>query len=133
MAEEFDFSQFETFVKTFEVLQKNFEQFLRQFLLEMANRVISKVKPKTPVDTGALKSEWQIGEVTISEDKLEVEIINGQEYASYIEYGHRLTNGKWQEGKFMLTISIDDVNQQIPLRFRKAWNQFLLQGGFGNG
>ena len=55
-----------------------------------------------------------------------IEIINPVEYASYVEYGHRQTPGKyvpalgkrlkqgWVEGKFMLTISADEIQRDAP-------------------
>ena len=41
-----------------------------------------------------------------------IEIVNPVEYASYVEFGHRTRNGAgvgWVEGKFMLTISEQEV------------------------
>ena len=53
-------------------------------------------------------------------------IINPTEYASYVEYGHRQTPGRyvpalgkslkanWVKGRFMLTISIQEVEKALP-------------------
>lgn len=46
-----------------------------------------------------------------------IEIENPTEYASYVEYGHRTRNGGgigWVEGKFMLTISEEEVRRSAP-------------------
>jgi len=72
---------------------------------------------------------WMVGEVRISGQDLEVELINNMEYASFVEYGHRLVNGAWQDGRFMLTISMDEVNRQIPARFDKAFKAYLQSKG----
>ena len=55
-----------------------------------------------------------------------IEIVNPVEYASYVEFGHRQTPGRyvpalgkrlkkgWVEGKFMLTISEQEVQAAAP-------------------
>lgn len=129
MAKEFDFSQFEKFAENWQKMDDNFDEFLKKFLLEMANRLLAKVKPRTPVDTGAMRAMWQIGEIRASGRDLEVEILNGMEYASFVEYGARNVNGTWRDGRFMLTISIDEVQKALPARFDKAFRAFLQGAG----
>ena len=58
---DFDIKEFENYVKNFEKATKEFETFLKSFLLKEAQRVISKAKKRTPVDTGALRASWGIG------------------------------------------------------------------------
>jgi len=44
-----------------------------------------------------------------------IEIINPVHYASYVEFGHRTANHKgWVEGKFMLTISEQELEADAP-------------------
>ena len=55
-----------------------------------------------------------------------IEVVNPVEYASYVEYGHRQTPGRyvpalgkrlktgWVKGKFMLTISEDEIRRDAP-------------------
>lgn len=159
----FDFKEFEAFAKKWQDSQKEFEQFLRKFLLDMALRVIAEVKPKTPVDTGAMRAMWGVGNqllvlknagtkwndkkgqyqeqvaldpenstvatVDIVENSFEIAIWNGMEYASMIEYGHRFTNGRWQEGRFILTVAVDRIQKQIPLRFEQQFATWLTERG----
>lgn len=48
-------------------------------------------------------------------DTYVVEIINPLNYASYVEFGHRTSNHKgWVQGKFMLTISEQELDLQAP-------------------
>ncbi|MBR5584087.1 MAG: HK97 gp10 family phage protein [Lachnospiraceae bacterium] len=48
-------------------------------------------------------------------DSYVIEIINPVEYASYVEYGHRTRSGDgWVEGKFMLTVSEQEVQTDAP-------------------
>jgi len=45
----------------------------------------------------------------------EIEVVNPVEYASYVEYGHRTRNHQgWVPGRFMMTISADEVEQLAP-------------------
>lgn len=112
-----------------------FEDFLKDFLIEMANRIIAKVKRKgrTPVDTGALRSSWKLGNLISDGKNISVQILNGMEYATYIEYGHRIVrNGAevgWYEGRFMLKISIDEVRKQMPHRYIKEFNAWCETNG----
>lgn len=127
----FDFKQFEKYLKKFEEIPTDFKIFLESFLLDMGLRTISKVKPRTPVDTGALRNSWMLGNITVAKDELSVEIVNPMEYASYVEYGAANRDGSWRKGRFMLTISIDEIRQQLPARFEKEFNQFLKNKGIG--
>ncbi|MED3553996.1 HK97 gp10 family phage protein [Cytobacillus praedii] len=56
----------------------------------------------------------------------EIQVINPVEYASYVEYGHRTRNGKgWVQGRFMMTISADEVERQAPQILEKKLTKFL--------
>lgn len=146
----FDYKEYERWVKKLGIIKDDFDLWLKQFLLEQALRVIALGKPRTPVDTGYLRNSWYIGNqqivqkenyetgqaeidtsqsdiasIAVIGNTLEVEIGLGADYASYIEYGHHS-----YEGRYMLTISIDEVQRQIPARFNKEWLQFLKNRGF---
>jgi hypothetical protein len=111
----------------------NFEDFLKDFLIEMANRIIAKTKPRTPVDTGALRGAWKLGHFVFNKNDIGVEILNPMEYATEIEYGHRIVrNGVevgWYEGKFMLRTSIDEVKRQMPLRNKMNFENWCKRNG----
>ncbi|KQL17678.1 HK97 gp10 family phage protein [Cytobacillus solani] len=56
----------------------------------------------------------------------EIIIINPVEYAPYVEYGHRTRNHKgWVKGRFMMTISADEVERQAPKIVEKKLTKFL--------
>lgn len=163
MSREADFSQFEQFAKAWQNAYKDFDDFLKKFLLEMALRAIAKIKPKTPVGTpestgipgyvgGSLRAMWGVGsqEIIIKQtgsrmevdpekstiasidvvgDNFEVVIWNGMDYASFIEYGARNVDGSWRDGFFMMTVSIDEIQRQMPARFDKAFKQYLQSKG----
>lgn len=55
-----------------------------------------------------------------------VEIVNPTEYASYVEFGHRTRGGKgWVEGRFMLTISEQELQEDAPKVIEKKIKMIL--------
>lgn len=109
---------------------------------ELAARLLREVKRsgRTPVDTGELWRNWQVGSVVKEGDKYTVEVYNSTEYAEWVEFGHRQTPGRyvpaigkrlkkpWVQGKFMLTVStreIDNIKdrlirQRVEQKFREV-------------
>ena len=128
-----DFSGLDKFVNSMKVTRNEYNLFLRDLLVEMAERILARVKPRTPVDTGELRRSWELGELHGSGKNFEIEILNGMEYATEIEYGHRIvvnnTEVGWYNGRFMLKISIDEVEKQIPARYEKEFKTFCQERG----
>lgn len=75
---------------------------------------------------GTLKNGWTIGEVVKEGNVYRIEIINPVKYASYVEYGHRQQAGRyvpaiqrqlkggWAPGLYMLTISMQQIENVMP-------------------
>lgn len=56
----------------------------------------------------------------------EIEVINPVEYASYVEYGHRTRNHQgWVPGRFMMTMSVNEVEQLAPKLIEKKLMKLL--------
>ena len=140
-----DFSDLEKLKESLEISERDFDGFLRNFLVEMANRVIVKTKRKQSghegeqykaYDTGAMTNAWQLGNIQGNGKEISIEILNPMEYATEIEYGHRIVrNGievGWYEGRFMLKTSIDEIDRQMPARYKKQFNAFCVLRGLGN-
>lgn len=125
----FDLSEFEKFANRLQKANKEraVERFIQDFLLEMAYRAERKIKKRTPVDTGELRRNWSVGNVERRGDTYVVEIINNTDYASFVEYGHRtgaeLT--KWVEGRFMMTISMKEIERELPRYLEKRMAELL--------
>lgn len=105
---------------------------------ELAARLLSLVIPKTPVgkypkksgkNGGTLRRGWTAGKkvdpriyaqsvsVTKNGNVYSIEIVNPVDYASYVEYGHivHTRNGVgWVDGKYMLTVSEEELRQEAP-------------------
>ena len=75
---------------------------------------------------GSLRDAWMILPVEKHGDVYEITVVNNLDYASYVEYGHRQTPGRyvpalgktltasWVPGKLMLTISEQEVKTLAP-------------------
>lgn len=131
-----DFSSLQSFVNKVESelgSEEKVQEFIDACAKELAARLLTKVIRRTPVGVypdrvgGTLRRGWT-GEkqqdvqtyvntlnIVHSGENVTIEIINPVEYASYVEYGHRTRNHKgWVEGKFMLTISVQEIQQAAP-------------------
>lgn len=58
----FDFSEFKELRDKFAKMDKEWDDFLSRFLLEMGLRALTLTKENTPVDTGLLRNMWQLGD-----------------------------------------------------------------------
>lgn len=75
---------------------------------------------------GSLRDAWTILPVEKHGDVYEITVVNNLDYVSYVEYGHRQTPGRyvpalgkslkvsWVKGRFMLTISEQEVKVLAP-------------------
>ena len=131
-----DVTQLKEYTDELEKVRKDFKDFLSKFITQIGEMTISLVKPRTPKDTGALQANWELGEVTVKDRDVSIEIKNPMEYASFVEYGHRVViNGVevgWVEGRFMLKISIDEIQKRIPKLYEAQYKQFwdsIMGGG----
>ena len=126
------------------IQQGNVEAFIEDCAKELAARLLAKVIKRTPVGVypkstgkkgGTLRRGWTSntheeaasggsGNAKAYADSLEIkhngntlviEIVNPVEYASYVEFGHRTANHSgWVQGRFMLTISEQEIQQIAP-------------------
>lgn len=138
----FNFQGFEKIKNNLEKLnQEQVDLFIDACAKELATRLLAKVIKRTPVGDypnssgkkgGTLRRGWTGGKnssavayadsLTIHHfgDAYVIEIINPVEYASYVEFGHRTANHKgWVNGRFMLTISEQEIQQAAPAIIEK--------------
>ena len=90
---------------------------------------------------GTLRRNWTVSDVRKNGGNYEIEVSNSTEYASYVEFGHRQTPGRfvpaigkrlkksWVKGKFMLTISEDELKRQAPAVIEKKITEWLKKLG----
>lgn len=123
---DFDFSAFKEFKGQLDRMQAAWPAFMDECIRELATRLLAKVVPRTPVDEGELRRSWTIGQILRTPTGVEVEVINPVKYAPYVEFGHRTRNHTgWVEGRFMLTISEDELQRELPAIMTRKLQQFL--------
>lgn len=129
----FDFNQIKDLQRRLERLQNNdMDAFCKQISNEIAARFLRGVKQKTPVDTGILRNHWMADAVQKSGSNYTVTIYNSMLYAAYVEYGHRTpSHTGWVEGKFMMTLTADQIGKMLPGLIQKRLTEHL-KGVFGN-
>jgi HK97 gp10 family phage protein len=131
-----DFKGLEKFAKQLKKLnEEQLNQFNEAAIKELAARLLAKVIKRTPVGVypaksgkkgGTLRRGWTIGEVVKTDGKYTVEVINPTEYASYVEFGHRTANHEgWVQGRFMLTISEQELEKDAPRILENKLKKFL--------
>ena len=124
-----DMSDFIQYTQNFKELKNEFEDFLKDWIIEQSLYLIAKTKSKTPVDTGNLRNSWTRGNYTRQGNGAQIEIGNSAEYASFVEYGTPARQWKWKDGAKMLTKSLYEMEQSMPVDFDKAFTAFLKQKG----
>lgn len=115
--------------------QSQIDQFSEAAIKELAARLLRKVKLRTPVGQypkstgkkgGTLRRGWTVGEVVKTDGGYTIEVINPTEYASYVEFGHRTPDHQgWVEGRFMLTISEQELEQDAPRILENKLMKFM--------
>ncbi|MBH0330125.1 hypothetical protein ABH14_10015 [Brevibacillus brevis] len=127
---EFHFEELKQYRDTLKQLDREFPGFIEECIRELAARLLAKTIARTPVDTGDLRNGWTIGPIQREGDDYLVEIINPVEYAMYVEYGHRTRNHMgWVEGRFMLTISQEELEAEMPAFLEQKIQQFMNRLG----
>jgi len=136
-----DLAQLKAFEKKLAKLARaDFDKFCEDAAKELAARLLGKVIRRTPVGTykdgrvgGTLRRGWTIGHVKKNGSTYEIEVINNTEYAQYVEFGHRTSNHQgWVNGRFMMTISADQVEQQAPAILEKKLMKMLKEAFDGD-
>lgn len=134
--------------------------FMEACAKELAARLLAKVIKRTPVGDysdsydveddgqqkflvmsekqgGTLRRSWTVGMIEKSGNTYTIKVTNDQLYASYVEFGHRQTPGRyvpaigkrlkkgWVPGQFMLTISENEIRKAAPGILEKKLTAWL--------
>lgn len=87
---------------------------------------------------GTLRRAWRVSHEKTGDDHI-ITAENPEKYASYEEYGHRQTPGRyvpalgkrlkasWVNGKFMLRTSADEISEQYPKAVQKVVDEALKE------
>ncbi|MGF9913735.1 HK97 gp10 family phage protein [Paenibacillus ehimensis] len=122
----FEFDELKDLKNKFGKMQDAYPRFMEECIKELAARLLAKTVARTPFDTGELRRGWTIGEEKRLGSSYEIEIINPVEHAKYVEYGHRTRDHKgWVEGRFMLTVSEDEIKRELPGIIERKMQKFM--------
>lgn len=156
-----DFEQLRELQERLQKLQQiDLDKFCTDASKELAARLLALVIPRTPVgdypketgkNGGTLRRGWTAGKETApgtyakslpvekSGNYYIIRVINPVEYASYVEFGHRQTPGRfvpaigkrlkqgWVNGQYFLTLSEDDLERIAPAVLQKRLDKLLRE------
>lgn len=159
-----DFKELKEFQKKLQQLEDERAEFCERCSKQLAGRLLAMVIKRTPVGVkandgeewegyvgGTLRRNWTGGKSTSATayaDSLPVYknggnytivVSNPTEYASYVEFGHRQTPGRyvpalgkrlkasWVNGKYMLTLSEKDLKSIAPTVLERELKKFFKE------
>ena len=144
-----DYKELEEYMKKVQksLSPMEIEKFIENCARELAARLLAKVIKRTPVGQypassgkkgGTLRRGWTGGKRASAVGHARtlkvhhyskyyvIEIENPTEYAIWVEYGHRTPNHEgWVEGRFMMTISAEEINEVAPRILERKLKQKL--------
>ncbi len=104
------------------------QQYPREFermVLQIAYELQRLTKEKTPEDTPHLIDYWVVGDIKKVGNEYFIEVSNNVEYAGFVEDGHRLRDGTFQEGVHMLELSIEEIYDKLPFTLQSWIDNFI--------
>ena len=102
------------FIRTLNNASNNFDEEAERSLNNISQKLVAKVKLKTPVDSGVLRRSWRVK----SEGQLAKIVYNNVKYAPHVEYGHRTRGGRsFVDGRYMLTKSVQEIEDTLTSEF----------------
>ena len=104
----------DNFIRTLSNASNSFDEEASKRLNNISQKLIRKVKLKTPVDSGLLRRSWR----SKKEGDLARIVYNNVKYGPHIEYGHRTRGGKsFVDGRYMLTKSVKEIEDTLTSEF----------------
>lgn len=122
------------------------EQVVDKALKNLASEVLRRAIKQTPRDTSNLARRWTDHDTPVDQMAKNVSqiswlnkapivqngkdrtitISNSAEYGVYVEYGHRINNGRgWVPGSFMLTRALQDVDKMKDQMIADVINKYF--------
>lgn len=98
---------FDDYAKKLEALGENVPQIFKgvakKGAVHFRNEAVKGTDREELVDTGNYRRSWNGEAVDLGNDEYGIACSNNVEYASHLEYGHKLRNGKRWRGRFVGT------------------------------
>ena len=104
-------------IRTLNNASNNFDEEATKSLNRISQKLVAKVKLKTPVGKvkgGTLRRSWRVKK---DGDFARI-VYNNIHYAPHVEYGHRTRGGKsFVDGRYMLTKSVQEIEETLTSEF----------------
>ena len=105
------------FIRTLNNASNNFDEEASKTLNKISQKLIAKVKLKTPgaeKNGGTLRRSWR----SKKDGDLARIVYNNVKYGPMVEYGHRTRGGKsFVDGRYMLTKSVKEIEGELDKEF----------------
>ena len=105
---------FDDYAKKIEELHFNAPKILKQVAIKGAEFATKQAKEITNqeglVDTGYYLEKWGADNIELNAGTQAIRLQNNVEYASHLEYGHKLRDGKKWKGKFVGDRSLQETS-----------------------
>lgn len=131
-----EYKELERFRDSLKKIVDGNDRFIESLAKDLAARLLKNLNKVTPVKTGVLNKNWYVVITKVS-GGYEAEIINNTEYASYVNYGHRQTPGRyvpaigkrlkkgWVDGKFFIELSVAELRAITEPLLEKKLKKYL--------
>lgn len=104
---------------------KIFERVAKKGAIKFREEAIKKTDLEGLVDTGNYKRNWNGKAIRLDENTVGIVGSNNVEYASHLEYGHRMRNGKIWKGKFVGDRALQEINYFCIKQLDNEWQKAL--------
>lgn len=136
-----EFRELQEFAKKIERMgqQENIDRLYMECAGELAQRLLRELRLNSPVKTGELRRNWQVKDIVKNGNTYSITVENPTPYASYVNYGHRQTPGRyvkaigkrlkvsWVEGQFFLEISEAELERAMPAFINRKLNAYVRE------
>lgn len=114
----------DAFRKQLKAELKDISEIDKKILTEATADGLNDIKANTPVDTGFLRRSWRKSPTVKSAKGVGTSITNNADYATYVNYGHRIVNKKGEtvgfvKGLYMLENAKDRIEKNIRRLFEE--------------
>ena len=122
---------FDDYAKKLKELQEDvpkiFERVAKRGAIEFVNKAKDRTQEEGLVDTHYYEENWNAEAINPLPEVYGVECRNPVEYASFLEFGHKLRNGGRWRGRFVGRLSMEDAEffciEELEAALEKAYKK----------
>lgn len=100
----------------------DFKKIMANVLTKNANKAMTRIIFLTNVDTGLLRRKWKMTDIIETDTTVSTTLENNATrnkvaYASFVNNGHHLRNGKWWEGFHFMEKGLNEANVEQGIEY----------------